>query len=94
MDMSRRFQQTIDAKREKKRRKKRRRRLRRSLLFLAVVGFLLYKGTLGELYLYAANGGGEEILDRIKSAGTYLGEHLPDMRVWAADKLNYIAQFM
>ena len=94
MEMSRGFQNIIDEKKEKKRRKKRRRRRRRVIFFLIVIGVLAYTGKLEDLYRAAQNGGGERALYAAREMGTQAAERMPEFRLWLADKLNYIAQFL
>lgn len=94
MEMSRGFENFIDEKKEKKRRKKRRRRRRRVIFFLIIMGILAYTGTLENLYRAAQNGGGERALYAAREMGSRAAEYMPEFRLWLADKLNYIAQFL
>lgn len=94
MEMSQGIQNFIDEKKEKKRRKKRRKRRRRIVLFFILLGILAYTGTLENLYRSAQNGGGERAFYAAKEMGGHVMERMPEFRLWLADKLNYIAQFL
>ncbi|MDD7363626.1 MAG: hypothetical protein SPI65_04010 [Peptoniphilus sp.] len=91
MEMTRDFQQMMDERKQKKRRKKRRRRMRRFILLLIVVGVFVYPRIS---YGGIQNIDAQDIADGARSVGVHIAESLPDIRVWIADKLNYIAQFM
>ena len=93
MEMTRMVQDAADRKKEKKRRKRRRRRVRR-LIFLAVLLAVLAKFGFLDGFIYDPQGQLQEGLDRIASLGRSVVDHLPAIRLWIADKLNYIAQFM
>ena len=93
MEMTRMVQDAADRKKEKKRRKRRRRRVRR-LIFLAVLLAVLAKFGFLDGFIYDPQGQLQEALDRIASLGRSVVDHLPAIRLWIADKLNYIAQFM
>lgn len=94
MEMSRGFQNLMDERKEKKRRKKRRRRRRRVVFFLIIMGILAYTGTLENLYWATQNGGGERALYAAREMGSQVAGRMPEFRLWLADKLNYIAQFL
>ena len=93
MEMTRMVQDAADRKKEKKRRKRRRRRVRR-LIFLVILLAVLAKFGFLDGFIYDPQGQLQEALDRIASLGRSVVDHLPAIRLWIADKLNYIAQFM
>ena len=82
-----------DRKKERKRRKRRRRRVRR-LIFLAILLAVLGKFGFLDGFIYDPQGQLQEMLVRIRSLGSTIVDQLPAIRLWIADKLNYIAQFM
>ena len=93
MEMTSMVQDVADRKKEKKRRKRRRRRVRR-LIFLALVLAVLAKFGFLDGFINDPQGQGQELVRRLSLFGTTVVEHLPDIRLWIADKLNDIAQFM
>ncbi len=93
MEMTSMVQDVADRKKEKKRRKRRRRRVRR-LIFLALVLAVLAKFGFLDGFIYNPQGQLQEAMGRIASLGSTIVDHLPAIRLWIADKLNYIAQFM
>ena len=93
MEMTRMVQDAVDRKKEKKRRKRRRRRVRR-LIFLVVLLVVLAKFGFLDGFLNDPQGQGQKLVRRLSLFGTTVVEHLPDIRLWIADKLNDIAQFM
>lgn len=93
MEMTSMVQDVADRKKEKKRRKRRRRRVRR-LIFLALVLAVLAKFGFLDGFIDDPQGQGQELVRRLSIMGSTVVEHLPDIRLWIADKLNYIAQFL
>ena len=93
MEMTRMVQDAVDRKKEKKRRKRRRRRVRR-LIFLVILLVVLAKFGFLDGFIYDPQGQLQEAMGRIASLGRSVVDHLPAIRLWIADKLNYIAQFM
>lgn len=93
MEMTSMVQDAVDRKKEKKRRKRRRRRVRR-LIFLAILLAVLAKFGYLDGFFHDPQGQGQEMLRRMAELKTTLVEHFPDIRLWIADKLNYIAQFL
>lgn len=93
MEMTSMVQGAVDRKKEKKRRKRRRRRVRR-LIFLAILLAVLAKFGFLDGFIDDPQGQLQEMMRRIASLGSTFVEQLPTIRLWIADKLNYIAQFM
>ena len=93
MEMTSVVQDVVDRKKEKKRRKRRRRRVRR-LIFLAILLAVLAKLGFLDGFINDPQGQGQELVRRLSIMGTTIVEHLPDIRLWIADKLNDIAQFL
>ena len=86
-------QGVADRRKERKRRKRRRRRVRR-LIFLAILLAVLGKFGFLDGFIYDPQGQLQEMHGRITSLGSTVVDQLPAIRLWIADKLNYIAQFM
>lgn len=93
MEMTSMVQGAVDRKKEKKRRKRRRRRVRR-LIFLAILLAVLAKFGFLDGFIDDPQGQLQEMHGRITSLVGAIVEQLPAIRLWIADKLNYIAQFM
>lgn len=93
MEMTSMVQDAVDRKKEKKRRKRRRRRVRR-LIFLVILLAVLAKFGFLDGFINDPQGQGQELVRRLSLMGSTVVEHLPDIRLWIADKLNYIAQFL